>query len=189
MMNALQNARLRRHLPLLGALVVLIAFSITHLLAFQPLANRYKRALSHAGAMGAILDPNGVSTPTLPPRVFTLLMDNSLPAAEADRKGASGALGAEMVQSLSVTANRHALEVVVAEPGLLTQQAGSIEGRAHLRLRGSYSGFVGFLDELSRSGRLWRVERYTITPVTNGTRCDIEVYLAGCLLKRTGGRS
>ena len=31
MMNALLNARLRRHLPLLGALLVLIAFSITNL--------------------------------------------------------------------------------------------------------------------------------------------------------------
>lgn len=187
-MNALLSAQLRRQGPLFGSIAVLVFFLIANVFTFQPLAQRYKRALAQAGAIGAILDPNGVRTPPLPPRVFTLLMDNSLPADDADRKGASGALGAELVQSLSALATKLGLEVVVAEPGLITQQSNSVEARAHLRLRGSYTSFVGFLDELSRGSKLWKVERYTLAPSTSGAHCDIEVYMASCVLKRTGGR-
>jgi hypothetical protein len=91
-----------------------------------------------------------------------------------------------MVQTLSTAAARRGLETVAAEPGLLTQQSGTVEMRAHLRLRGSYSSFVGMLDDLARGGRLWSVERFSIKPST-GAALDIEVWMASCLLKRTGG--
>lgn len=92
------------------------------------------------------------------------------------------------MQSLSSLAARHQLEVVVAEPGLLTQQPNNVEARAHLRLRGSYAGLTRFMDELARGGRLWTVERFSIVPTSDG-HCDIEVYMAGCVLKRAGGPS
>ena len=65
---------------------------------------------------------------------------------------------------------RRGLETVVAEPGLLTQSAGSVDVRAHLRLRGGYAGFVGMLDDLARGGRLWTVERFAIKPTGIGPR-------------------
>jgi hypothetical protein len=187
-MNPLLSARFRRQAPIFGSLVVLAVFLFLHAFAFSPLAGRYQRALSQAGSLGAILDPRGVSTPAMPPRVYTLLMDNSLPAAEADRKGTSGALGAELVQSLSSVATQHGLELVIAEPGLLTQQETSVEARAHLRVRGSYSSFAGFLDDLSRGGKLVRVERFNMEESSPG-RCDIDLYVARLVLKRTGARS
>ena len=98
--QALHSAQFRRQAPLLGSLLVIAVFLFLHALSFSPLAGRYHRALSQAGSLGAILDPRGVRTPAMPPRVYTLLMDNSLPAAEADRKGTSGSLGAELVESL-----------------------------------------------------------------------------------------
>jgi len=89
-------------------------------------------------------------------------MENSLAADEVQSRGQS--LSAEMVQRLSHMASDHNLEIVVAEPGLLTQQQGSVELRAHLKLRGSYAGFVSLLDEFARSGRLWQLERFSIVP-------------------------
>ncbi|MBI5168055.1 MAG: hypothetical protein HZA61_01065 [Candidatus Eisenbacteria bacterium] len=187
-MNPLLSERFRRQAPIAGSLLVLAVFLVAHAVLFGPLASRYRGALSQAGALGAILDPRGVRTPAMPPRVYTLLMDNSLPTAEADRRGSSGALGAELVQSLSGIATRHGLEVVVAEPGLLTQQETSVEARAHLRLRGSYAAFSGFLDDLSRGGKLHRVERFSMEQSTPG-RCDIDLYVARLVLKRSGARS
>ena len=188
-MNPVLAARLRREWPIFGALVLLAAFLALHLLVFRPLLERYRRALGQAGAMGAILDPRQTAgVPALPPRVFSLLMENSLPTAEADRKGQSGVLSSEMVQVLSAIAARHGLETVVAEPGLFTQQPNVVEGRAHMRVHGSYAGYIGFLNELAQDHRLWFVERFSVLPYGTG-RCDIEVYVAGCLLKRTGGAS
>ncbi|MFN8586238.1 MAG: hypothetical protein U0704_00415 [Candidatus Eisenbacteria bacterium] len=186
-MNPVLGVRFRRQAPLFGSLVVLVLFLLANAVAFAPLSARYQQALSQAGSYGALLDPRGVSTPAMPPRVYTLLMDASLPAADADRKGASGQLGAELVQALSRQAGSHGLEVVVAEPGLLTQQETSVEARAHLRMRGSYASFMGFLDDVSRSGGLRRLERFSIEPDTPG-KLNIEIYVASLVLKRSGGR-
>ena len=186
-MNALLGARFRRQAPVFASLVVLAVFLVAQAFTFGPLAARYRQALSQAGSYGALLDPRGVQTPAMPPRVYTLLMDASLPAAEADRRGVSGQLGAELVQSLSSQAGRHGLEVIVAEPGLLTQQETSVEARAHLRMRGSYSAFAGFLDDVSRSGGLRRIERFSIEPGAPG-RVEIELYVASLVLKRSGAR-
>lgn len=187
-MNAVLGVRFRRQAPLFASLAVFAIFLAVNTVAFEPLAARYRRALSQAGSYGALLDPRGVRTPAMPPRVYTLLMNTSLPAAEADRKGASGQLGAELVQVLSSQAGAHGLEIVVAEPGLLSQQETTVEARAHLRMRGSYAAFTGFLDDVARSGGLRRIERFTIEPGAPG-RVEIELYVASLVLKRSGARS
>jgi hypothetical protein len=175
--------------PLVAAAVVCALFLAFHVVVFSPLGERYGSALKRAAALGLMVDPSHPTTQLpISPRLFTLLADNSLPAAEAEARGQSGTLTAEMVQALSTIAARRGLETIVAEPGLLTQQSGTVELRAHLRLRGHYADFVGLLDDLARGGRLWTVERFTIKPLT-GTSEDIEVWMASCLLKRTGGTS
>lgn len=184
-MDTLAAVRLRRQAPLLLALGAGIVFLLVHLFAFLPLVARHDKLKREAIARGIAWDPAmGSEHAALPPRVFSLLMQNSLPPAEADERGQSGALAADMVQILSAAAGEHGLEVIVAEPGLLTQQANLLQARAHLRLRGSYAGFVGFLGELSGDGRLWTLERFSVSPGAGG-RCDIEVAIEGCMLKRT----
>jgi hypothetical protein len=183
---AAHASRLPSRWPLGAAAVLCAIFIAFHVVVFSPLAQRFHRALEGAAAMGLMVDPSHPTTQLpISPRLFALLADNSLPATEAEARGQSGSLTAEMVQTLSTVAARHGLETVVAEPGLLTQQSGTVELRAHLRLRGGYTGFVGMLDDLARGGRLWTVERFTIRPAAGASE-DIEVWMAGCLLKRTG---
>jgi hypothetical protein len=183
------NLRLRRQLPLLGVVLVGALFLLAQAFVVRPLAERYQHAVREAVALGLMLDTAHPATRApLPPRVFTVLMTNSLPAAEADAQTQSGALAAEMVQRASSLAGQRGLEIVVAEPGPLTPQAGTVEVRAHLKLRGRYASFVGFLDDLASSGRLWALDRFTIVPTT-GDRNDIEVFLSSCILKRTRGAS
>jgi len=186
-MNSIQSARLRRSWPVFCALAVCAAFLLVHVLVYQPMVARYRHALDQAGNLGLMLDPAHPSGPTpVSPRVFSLLMDNSLTARDVDAKSQSGALAAEMVQTLSTLASQHGLEVIVAEPGLLTQQTGAVEVRAHLRLHGEYAGFVAMLDQLARSGRLWSIERFGISAPASGHH-DFEVWFSSCLLKRAGG--
>ena len=184
-MNPVHAARLRSAWPALTAVALGIVFLLVHTVGFQPLVARYHRALASAGPMGAVFEPEQATLP-LPPRIYTLLMANSLPAAEADQKAQSGALGAEMVQALSSLAARHDLDVVVAEPGMLTPQAQTVEVRGHLRLRGTYRDFVAMVGEMATGGRLYALERFMITPAGGG-RYDIELSVAGCVLKRQGG--
>ena len=186
-MDALLSARLRRQWPMLGALLVLLGFAVAHVLVFTPLAKRFQSAQQRAAALG-LSSIGGDGAAPLPPSVYSLFMTNSLPANEADAKGASGALGAELVQSLSTMASQHGLEVVVAEPGVLTQQPAAVETRAHIKVRGSYAGLLGLLDDLDRSHKLVLFERFSVTPVAGG-RYDMELYVSSCTLRRTGGGS
>jgi hypothetical protein len=119
--------------------------------------------------------------------VFALLAENSMPAAEAEAQGQNGQLAAHLMQDLSQVAGRHDLELVVTEPGVLTSQLGSLQVRAHLRLRGRYPSIVAFMDDLSRSGRLYRIERMSIVPGDNG-RHDMELHVERLVLKRAKGK-
>lgn len=186
-MNPILIARLRRNWPVLGALALLGVFALVHATMFRPLVDRYRGALQRAGAMGAVFDP-GRAEPTMPPRVFALITDNSMPAADADRRSQSGALGAELLQDLSQAASRRNLDVVVTEPGQSSQLTEGVQVRANLRMRGRYADFVAFLDDLARSGRLVAVERFSIRPTPTGED-EIELQVARFLLKRKGARS
>lgn len=188
-MDPVRAARIRRQWPALAAVAVLALFMLVHTLAFLPAAARYRRAIEQASALGLMVDPAHPNLkPVIPVNVFTLLMNNSLPATEADARSQSGALGAEAVQALSSAAARHGLEIVVAEPGLVTQQAAAIEVRAHLRLRGRYADFAAMVDDLAHGERLWTIERFTLAASGAG-RAEIEVWMAGCVLRRTGSGS
>lgn len=172
---------------MLAALAAGLVFLGIHSLVFKPLESRYRRALLAAGPMGATLDPSQ-TTQALPPRVYTLLIENARPASEVDHAAQSGALAGELMQALSGVAGRHGLDVVVSEPGVLTQQPTRVQVRAHLRMRGRYVGLVGFLDDLSRQPGLYRVERMLVDPGEDALQ-DIELNVAQLLLKRPDGGS
>jgi hypothetical protein len=188
-MDAVLSARIRRQWPLFATVLLFASFTYVHWTFFRPQADRYRAAIAQAATLGLVLDPSHpAQTPPLPMSVYTVLMDNSLPSGEAEARSQSGTLGAQLAQTLSSMANRRGLEIVVAEPGTMTQLSGSIEIRAHLRLRGRYTSFVMLVDDLARDDRLWALERFTIIPSGSG-RDEFDVWMASCLLKRSGSPS
>ena len=183
-MNPVLASRFRSQWPVALALAILLAFVAVQAFVQAPLAGRFRSALARAGSLGAVLDPAGGVVPSaMPPRVYTLLMENSAPPHEVDAKAQAGALAAELVQQLSSLATLQRLDVVVAEPGAITQQPGWNEARAHLRMRGTWGRWLSFLDAMAHSGRLLRVERFSVSPAESGA-CDIEVWISGATLKR-----
>jgi len=185
-MNPLAAAWMRRHWPLTGAIVVLILFSVVHLAVFEPAARRYRTTLRLATELGMPLEPEQ-TPPVLPPRVFALLSDNALPAATVLERGNSGTLVSELIEDVARIGGRHGLQVVVTEPGTATQLPGSTQVRAHLHLRGSYPGFVALLGELASGGRLFAVDRFTISSQEPG-RQMFEIWISRLILKQPGGR-
>lgn len=181
--NPLWLAEARRQWPLVGAIILFIAFMFVHQFFFSPTAARYERALARATELGLALDPND-SPQVVPPRVFALLTDNAMDAREARRQGDSGALGASLLADLSEIVRHSDLEIVVAEPGATTQQNNSVVARAHLRLRGSYDDFVAFLGSLATDGRLYGVDRFSVQP-TSGRDQVFEIWLSRYILKQS----
>lgn len=181
-MDPILLARFRRHIPVAAAIAIGLLFLAAHTALFRPLEQRYRRALAAAGPIGATLDPSQASR-ALPPRVYTLLIENARGASQLDRDAQSGALAGELMQALSGVARRHGLDVIVSEPRVLTQQPTRIQVRAHLRMRGRYADLVGFLDDLSSQPGLYRLERLLIEPGETGVH-DIEIHVAQLLLKR-----
>jgi hypothetical protein len=183
-MNALLSARLRRQWPVAATLAVFLLFTLAHAALYAPLARRYDRALTRAGSLGALLDPaRGVMPAAMPPRVYALLMENSGTPNEVDGRAQAGTLAAELVQQLSSLATVRGLDVIVAEPGAISQQPGWDEARAHLRMRGTWGEYLALLDALAHSGRLYTIERFAVLPTQAGA-CDIEVWVTGTTLKR-----
>lgn len=182
-MNPILIAQLRRYWQIFGALGVFAAFFAAHMLIFRPAVSRYQNALRKSGELGVVFDPNHV-TRSLPPRVFALLTNNALPAREAEQRASSGLLGAELLQDLSRIASHNALELEVTEPGPVVQQPGYAQVRAHLKMRGRYPNYVSFMDELARSGALYAIERFTLTPSPNGMH-SIEIDVSRLVLKQT----
>ena len=183
-MDPVLTTRARRHWPNFVIIAIVGLFLAAQALVYAPLAGRYRRALVRAGDLGVLLDPTrGVMPAALSPRVYAFLMENSAPASDVDGRAQAGTLGAELVQRLSSQATELHLDVVVAEPGSVTQQPGWNEARAHLRMRGTWANYLRFLDALSRDGRLVTIERFAISPEGPGA-CDIEVWVSGATLKR-----
>jgi hypothetical protein len=184
-MDPIQVAWVRRHWQVVGAIAVLVAFSVLHLLWFGPTLARYKRAQRDGSALGMSLD-QGEAAPMLPPRLFALISDNSLPAAAATEQSASGALTADLLGDLNRRAGAHGIEVLMSEPGLVTQQGEYVLVGAHLRMRGPYGGFVALLDDLASSRRLLSVEKFSLSPNDAGL-AQIDLVVSRCVLKRAGG--
>jgi len=181
-MNPVLLATLRRHWPLVGAVLVLVAFTLSDQLLLKPAVKRFDNAVKRAADIGMSVDP-ATSPPILPPRLFALLADNAMTASRAQDEGASGALTAEFLGDLNTRMRRHGIQVIVAEPGAVTQQPGSVQVSAHLRLRCRYPQFVALLDEIARDNRLIAVDRFTLAPQGDGT-VGIEVWMTRYILKQ-----
>jgi hypothetical protein len=187
MLNPLLVARLRKNWPLVGAGLVFLLFLVIHLAMFQPAASRYRVALKQATDLGITMDPN--ETPRLmPPRVFALLSDNSLPAADATQKGNSGTLASNLLEDVTRLTSRAGMDVMVTEPGATAQQAKSVQVKAYLRVSCRYPQFVQFLDDLSRSGTLISVDRFALISATPG-RQVLDLWVTRFIIKQTGTRS
>ena len=185
-MNPVLAAQLRKQWPLVAAAVIFLLFIPIHLLAFQPALHRYQAALQRAAETGMPLDPERAPH-MMPARVFALLSDNSLPADVADRQSNSGELASNLIDDLSRTASKHGMDVIATEPGATTRMTRAVLVRAHIRVSCSYGAFVAFLDDLSRSGRLISVDRFSLLPVSSGGRM-LDMWVTRYVLKQTGDR-
>lgn len=185
MISPLLAAQLRKNWPLVGAVVVFVLFMALHVAVFRPAANRYAAALRSASELGMALDPNQPAR-MMPPRVFALLSDNSMPPGLAVEKGNSGVLASQLLEDVSRLTSKVGMDVMITEPGATTQQARAVQVRAYLRANCSYDEFVRFLDELSRSGTLISVDRFTLTSTSPG-RHVLDLWVTRFVLKQQSG--
>lgn len=181
----MNSGSLRTTWPAFAALLVLAAFWLAHSLGFQPLAVRYRRQLSDAGAIGASLDPSLQSAP-LPPRVIDVMHRNSVDAAEGRRLMASGLLATELVRRISATAVECGIDVSASEPGAAAQTTGTLEVRARLRLHCRYDQLVELLDDLKSERMLYRIEQLTVSPMQGG-RVNVDLEVAQALVLQQAG--
>jgi len=182
LMNPLVAATLRRHWPVLGAVSVLIVFFAVDQLWFQPAARRYGRALKQADELGMALTPE--STPAfLPPRLFALFTDNTMSSQEAVNLGNSGTLTAQLLEDITNLTVARGLQVLVTEPGAVSQQPQSAQVRAHVKLRCRYDQFVLVLEDMTRSGKLFAVDRFSISPDASGSEI-LDLWVSRMILKQ-----
>jgi len=79
------------------------------------------------------------------------------------------------------------MNIIAAEPGVTTRLPHAVQVRAHLRASCSYGEFVEFLDDLTRSGRLTAVDRFSLMSVTPG-RQTLDLWVTRYVLKQTGAK-
>jgi hypothetical protein len=182
-MNPYWTNLARRNWQALTALLVFLVFAAAHAAAFQPVLARYRSDMQRAVKLGMPLDATGAQ-PAASPRVAALLTGNSLNTAVAEEEGTSGALTVGLLNQVTRLGAKCGLEVVATEQGLVTQLPSSVLLRAHLKLRGRYAAFVDLLGELSRSGSLVAVDRFTVQAGAGDSQ-DIEVWMSQLILKRT----
>jgi Type II secretion system (T2SS), protein M subtype b len=185
-MNAVLMAQLRRNWPVAGAVVVFLLFLVIHLTSFRPAVARYQKAIKEAGDLGMPLDPN-YSPRLIPPRVFALLAENSLPAGIAEQRGASGELTSQLLDDISHIASKHGVEVTATEPGATVHQPKAVQVRAHLRANCSFAQFVGFVDDLSQGNSLVAIDRFSLANGP-GSRRMLDLWVTRYILKQTGTR-
>jgi hypothetical protein len=172
---------LRNHWPVLGALVIFAVFMLVNQLWFVPTARRYEAALKTATAVGMPLDPN-LAPRIIPPRIFALVADNTMPAVEAQDAANSGTLTAQFLGELTEVLSRRGLRVTTTEPAPLTQEGRIIHVRAHLRAKGRFADFVDVLDDLAHDKRLYGVDRFTVDPETTA-EINVELWMSRLILK------
>ena len=183
--NPILSATLRRHWPLIGAIVILLIFTVTDQLFFAPAVRRYQKAVKQASELGMPIDP-GTAPAVLPPRLFALLSDNALPAAEAQDRGNSGELAAQLLEDLTGLMSRHGIQVIATEPGTVSQQPNSVQVRAHLKIRARYGQFVDLLGELAHNNRLYSVDRFQMSADESGSQL-LELWMSRYVLKQSRG--
>ena len=74
---------------------------------------------------------------------------------------------------------------VCTDPAPTTQDARSIQLRAHVRMRGRYQDVLLFLDDLARDKRLFGVDRFNVVPEDNGM-VNVELWASRLVLKAGG---
>ena len=186
-MNPLWIATLRRHWPLAGAIGLFLVFTLIHTSLFQPAAHRYQKALKRAREMGLVLDASQ-SPAMIPPRLFALVADNALPSAEAQERGGSGMLTAELLEDFSHLLAAQGLEVIVTEPGPVTQQDRAAQVRAYLKVKGRYGQFVAMIDSLARNRKLMAIDRFNLSNRGPGQE-TIELWVSRYVLKQDRRRA
>ena len=175
LISPLLEARLRRYWQVTLAVTLTVLFSVGHQVWFRMVADRYDHAIRHATDLGLAVDPTQPLAVT-PPRLLVVLAANMLPASVADVSRESGALAASMLEELAQSTHRHGMQVVAAEPGITSQESNAVQLRAHLRILCTYPQFVAFLDDLSRSGSLTSVDRFSMVEDREGhTALDLWV--------------
>lgn len=182
MIDPVSKAFLRRQWTLVAAVIVFLLFVLSELLWFRPVVKRFDAVLKQGKEMGMAVDPNQAPA-VLPPRVFALLVDNTLPAAAAQEQGSSGALTAKLLEDLTELTSRLGIQVLATEPGSITQQPGSVQVRAHLKLRCRYNQFLALLDDLANGARLYSIDRFTLNDEPTGGE-SLEIWVSRYLLKQ-----
>ncbi len=173
---------MRRFWAAVLALFVAGALWSVDTFTFAPLASQYRTQLTHAGEIGASLDPRLAAAP-LPPRVTDRLRANSVAAADASRLIQSGFLATDLVRRVSEKAVVCGIDVAASQPGTASQTATTLEVRAELRLHGRYEQVVRLLDDLASEGTFYRVEELSVVPLPAGL-VQADLQLARMLLKR-----
>lgn len=179
-MNPLAVA-LRRNRALFGAVVILVVFMLAHQFVFLPAAQRYERAVRQGAELGLSLDASPSSV-LLPPRVFARVADNALTEQQALEDGNSGVLTAKLLEEATRIVSQNGMEVVMTEPGPVTQQSRNVQVRAHLRVRGRYAQIVGLFDALARHRMLLAVDRFNAT--AGSGRLELDLWMSRYVLKR-----
>ncbi len=182
LIHPLWAAALRRYWPLLGMAGVLAFMIVAERVAFTPTVQKYRLAEKAATEMG--LATEDTPPAILPPRLFALLTDNALPAAEAQDQGNSGVLTAQLLEDLTGLIRTRGVQVVSTEPGPVSQFPQAVQVRARLKLRCSYASFVGLLDELDRSEKLLAVDRFVMTAEPGTSAQFLELWISRYVLKR-----
>jgi hypothetical protein len=172
--SPLWTTTVRNYWPLIGALLIFVVLSISDQVWFRPMARRYEAAVKQATELGLSVDANNIP-PVLPPRLFSVLTDNSLTAAAAQDQGNSGVLTAQLMEEITALASRHGMRIVSTEPGTVSQQPQAVQVRAHLRLRCRYGQLLTLLDDLAQTGKLIAIDRFTLAGDSGGEILDLWV--------------
>jgi hypothetical protein len=181
-MNPILAATLRRNWPIVGAIGFFVLFWLGNQLFFRPAAKRYAVAYQQAIDLGLALDPSRAAA-MLPPRVFALVADNTLVAAQAQEQGNSGVLTAKLLEELTRSIHDHGMDVVATEPGAVTQQSRSVQVRAYLKVHGRYGQLVSLLDDLAHRRELIALDRFTLSAPPNSPEV-LELWVSRYILKQ-----
>ena len=181
LISPLLEARLRRNWQVTVAVTLAVLFTVGHQVVFRMVSDRYDRAIQRATDLGLAVNPSQPLAVT-PPRLLVVLAANMLPANVADVSRESGALASSMLEELTQSTHRHGMEVVVAEPGITSQETNAVQLRAHLRILCAYPQFVSFLDDLSRAGSLVSVDRFSMVQGRDG-RSVLDLWVTRYVIK------
>jgi type II secretion system (T2SS) protein M len=175
---------LRGYWPLIGAILLFAVLFTVDRMWFQPTAQRHAAAIKLAIELGMPLDPDQMPR-LIPPRLFALLGDNSMPGPRAQEAAGSGTLTAEFLGELTRIMSNRDIQILSTDPAPITQDERQVVVRAHIRLRCRYPDFVLLLDDFARNQRLFGVERFVLAPDPSGA-VSAELWMSKLIFKSGG---